>query len=45
MDMGRLLSNRVEHTRIRKITSHPTAVLLCREQGPPPLQFAELITD
>jgi hypothetical protein len=30
---------------IRKITSHTMAVLLCREQGLPPLRFAELITD
>ena len=30
---------------IRKVTSHTMAILLCREQGLPPLRFAELITD
>ena len=30
---------------IRKITSHTMALLLCQQQGLPPLRFAELITD
>ena len=30
---------------MRKITSHTMAILLCRQEGLPPLRFAELITD
>jgi hypothetical protein len=30
---------------LRKIASHTIAVLLCRQQGLPPLRFAELIDD
>ena len=30
---------------IRKITSHTMALLLCRQQGLPPLRFAGLIAD